>query len=72
MYTTHVTVDTAGAATIRISNVGHHLTVQPFTVLGWEVDDLDREVDKLVERGVQFLKVPDLAQNERAIWTAPE
>jgi predicted enzyme related to lactoylglutathione lyase len=65
-------VVTAGAATIRITNVGHILTVQPFTVLGWEVDDLDREIDQLVERGVEFLRVSDLAQDQRAVWTAPD
>ena len=58
--------------TIRITNVGNDLAVQPFTVLGWDVDDLNREVDVLLERGVQFLKVPDLPQDERAVWTAPD
>ena len=65
-------VVTTRNATLRITNVGHNLTAQPFTVLGWEVDDLDQEVDQLVERGVQFLKVPNLPQDERAVWTAPD
>jgi predicted enzyme related to lactoylglutathione lyase len=65
-------VVTASSGTIRITNVGHNLTVQPFTVIGWEVDDLDQEVDLLVERGVQFLTVPNLPQDERAVWTAPD
>lgn len=60
------------SVTIRITNVGPNLGVQPFTVLGWRVDDLDHEVDQLVERGVQFLKVPGLVQDERAVWTAPD
>ena len=62
----------AGAGTIRITNVGPDLRVQPFTVLGWEVDDLDREVDRLVARGVEFVMVPGLPQDERAVWTAPD
>jgi catechol 2,3-dioxygenase-like lactoylglutathione lyase family enzyme len=65
-------VVTASGGSIRITNVGHNHTVQPFTVLGWEVDDLAREIDQLVARGVQFLNVPDLAQDDRAVWTAPD
>jgi catechol 2,3-dioxygenase-like lactoylglutathione lyase family enzyme len=66
-----VVVGTA-AGTLRITNVGPHLAAQPFTVLGWQVADLDREVDLLVEHGVQFLEVPGLPQDERAVWTAPD
>ena len=62
----------AGAGTIRITNVGPDLRVQPFTVLGWQVDDITQEVDHLIKRGVEFLKVPDLPQDERAVWTAPD
>jgi catechol 2,3-dioxygenase-like lactoylglutathione lyase family enzyme len=62
----------AGAGTIRITNVGRDLRVQPFTVLGWEVDDIDQVVDRLVKRGVEFLTVPGLPQDERAVWTAPD
>jgi len=62
----------AGAGTIRITNVGRDLRVQPFTVLGWEVDDIEQEVDRLVKRGVEFLTVPGLPQDERAVWTAPD
>jgi catechol 2,3-dioxygenase-like lactoylglutathione lyase family enzyme len=65
-------VVTGRNGTIRITNVGPTLSVQPFTVLGWAVDDLDGEIDQLRERGVQFLRVPDLPQDERAVWTAPD
>ena len=44
---------------------------QPFTVLGWEVSDIDQAVSNLRGRGVAFEQygLPD--QDERGIWTAP-
>ncbi|WP_062528964.1 VOC family protein [Demequina rhizosphaerae] len=42
---------------------------QPFTVLGWEVEDLDAEVARLALAGVRFESF-GLAE-EGAAWTAP-
>jgi hypothetical protein len=61
----------AGRLTIRVTNVGHELTVQPFTVLGWEVDDVRAEIAGLVDRGVEFLRVGGLEQDDAGVWTAP-
>ena len=47
----------AGPVPIRVTNVGDAFNVQPFTVLGWEVGDIQAEVTELVERGVGFLRV---------------
>ena len=66
-----VVVD-GGGLTIRVTNVGHEFTVQPFTVLGWEVDDIRAEIAGLVERGVEFLRVGAVAQDEAGVWTAPD
>ena len=42
-----------------------------YTALGWEVDDIQREVDALSKRGVTFARYEGLSQDERGIWTAP-
>jgi len=43
---------------------------QPFTVLGWQVADIDATVEGLTAAGVMFNKYPWM-QGEGAIWTAP-
>ena len=56
---------------IRIVHVGEQFNVQPFTILGWHVDDVRRAVADLTARGVQFLRVDGLDQDDAGIWTAP-
>ena len=60
----------AGASQLRITAVGE---VHPasHTVLGWQVDDIDRTVDELVDKGVQFTRYDGMEQDNRGIWTAP-
>ena len=65
-----VAVQTAGM-TVRVTNVGADLHVQPFTVLGWEVSDVHAEVADLSSRGVTFLRVDGIEQDEAGVWTAP-
>ncbi len=60
----------SGDTTIRVQKV-RELQPQPFTVLGWIVDDIAAEVDELTRRGVTFLRVPGLQQDARGIWTPP-
>ena len=62
----------AGRLTIRVTYVGPEFTVQPFTVLGWEVSDIQADMVKLVERGVTFLRVRAVEQDEAGVWTAPD
>ena len=45
----------AGETTVRITLVPEVLAA-PYTVLGWEVDDLAEAVDALAARGVSFLR----------------
>ena len=59
-----------GDAMVRITAVGSP-TVAPYTVLGWEVDDIAATIDELVGRGLAFLRVDGLDQDERGVWTAP-
>jgi catechol 2,3-dioxygenase-like lactoylglutathione lyase family enzyme len=62
----------AGPLTIRVTNVGQELHVQPFTVLGWKVGDIQAEMTSLAERGVEFLRVDTVEQDEAGVWTAPD
>lgn len=61
----------SGGMTVRITNVGPELRPQPFTVLGWEVDDIRSEIAGLVSRGVEFLRFDGMDQDEAGIWTTP-
>jgi catechol 2,3-dioxygenase-like lactoylglutathione lyase family enzyme len=60
----------AGKSMIRIVKVPT-FTALPSTVLGWQVDDVEKIVDWLVKRGVVFDKYPFVQDKERGIWTAP-
>ena len=57
-------------AELRIQKV-EHLTPQPFTVLGWQVRDIEEVIAALTARGVTFEHYPGLAQDARGIWQAP-
>jgi catechol 2,3-dioxygenase-like lactoylglutathione lyase family enzyme len=61
----------AGGTTVRVTNVGPDLHVQPFTVLGWQVTDVHAEIAELTARGVSFLRVPGVEQDEARVWVAP-
>jgi catechol 2,3-dioxygenase-like lactoylglutathione lyase family enzyme len=54
----------AAGILVRLTYVGDQLRPQPFTVFGWEVSDL-------VGKGVEFLRVDGLEQDETGVWTAP-
>lgn len=44
---------------------------QQFTILGWEVSDIEKFVSGLQEKGVNFERYGLPGQDERGIWTAP-
>ena len=64
-----VVVDGQGA-TLRITLVAAKAPAE-YTVLGWDVPDLDAAVDDLRARGVTFTDYPQLEQDEHAAWRAP-
>lgn len=43
----------------------------PFTILGWEVTDIQKTVSGLRQQGVVFEKYGFLKQDELGIWSAP-
>jgi hypothetical protein len=54
-----------------VTSVPEH-TPLPFTVLGWEVDDVVGIVEQLVKARVEFIRYPGLNENDpHGIWTAP-
>jgi len=55
---------------IRIAKV-KDLKPQQFTILGWEVDDIEKFVSGLSEKGVEFMRFGFPGQGERGIWSAP-
>ena len=55
---------------LRITTV-QKLTPQPFTVLGWDVDNLPSVMKSLVQKGVKFERYNFIEQDVVGIWTAP-
>jgi catechol 2,3-dioxygenase-like lactoylglutathione lyase family enzyme len=64
-----VVLDAAGT-TVRLTLV-EELVPQPFTVLGWLVEDLEGVVAALVGAGVRPLRYDGMAQDAAGVWTAP-
>ncbi len=60
----------AGETMIRIAKV-KDLTPPPFTVLGWEVSNIEEVVAWLQQRGVILEKYAWVPDKELGIWTAP-
>jgi catechol 2,3-dioxygenase-like lactoylglutathione lyase family enzyme len=60
-----------GGTPVRVVKVGEEFHVQPFTVFGWRVADLDAEIAALAGRGVGFLRVDGMEQDAAGAWRAP-
>jgi catechol 2,3-dioxygenase-like lactoylglutathione lyase family enzyme len=60
----------ANGITIRVTKLREH-TPLPYTILGWEVSDIERTVSELTERGVKFERYGFFEQDPLGIWTAP-
>jgi catechol 2,3-dioxygenase-like lactoylglutathione lyase family enzyme len=58
-----------GGTMLRIQKV-RDWTPPPFTVFGWAVRDIVDAVDELAARGVEFVRVGGIPQDERGIWRA--
>ena len=55
---------------LRVTKIDH-FTPQPFTILGWEVQDIRKAASELEAKGVRFERYGMNGQDERGIWTAP-
>jgi catechol 2,3-dioxygenase-like lactoylglutathione lyase family enzyme len=60
----------ANGTMLRIVRVGD-FAPQPFTILGWEVTDIEATVTAMTGKGVQFSRYGFLEQSANGVWTAP-
>jgi catechol 2,3-dioxygenase-like lactoylglutathione lyase family enzyme len=60
----------SGATMIRIAKV-EDFAPAPYTVLGWEVKNIESVVRQLKARGVTFEKYLFIQDQELGIWSAP-
>lgn len=60
----------AGKSMIRIAKAGKFTPAQ-YTVMGWEVTDIEAVVKWLTGRGVSFEKYPFVQDQKSGIWTTP-
>jgi catechol 2,3-dioxygenase-like lactoylglutathione lyase family enzyme len=68
--TPYALVVEANGTMLRITPVPE-LTVQPFTIAGWDVVDVAATVRGLAERGVVCARYDGMVQDELGIWTTP-
>ncbi len=61
----------ADGTMLRVQKV-KDFTPQPFTALGWQVNDIASSIDRLSEKGVVFARYAWMEQDERGIWTTPD
>jgi catechol 2,3-dioxygenase-like lactoylglutathione lyase family enzyme len=60
----------ANGIMVRVSQAPQFTPAQ-FTILGWEVTDIEKMVAELREKGVQFERYGFIEQDDLGIWTAP-
>jgi predicted enzyme related to lactoylglutathione lyase len=65
-----VTMEAAGGIRLRLTRIENHKPVQ-FTILGWEVADIEKAVSDFEARGVLFAKFGLPGQDARGIWVSP-
>jgi predicted enzyme related to lactoylglutathione lyase len=61
----------ANGTMVRIARVGE-FTPAPFTILGWQVDDIHQAIAEMTSRGLQFTRYSFLKQSEDGVWAAPD
>jgi catechol 2,3-dioxygenase-like lactoylglutathione lyase family enzyme len=60
----------ANGTTLRVTSVPE-LNPHPFTVLGWDVEDISSVINMLNGFGVHCEKYAFLEQDQLGVWTAP-
>lgn len=61
----------AGGTPLRVTRAPSFRPL-PFTVVGWEVDDIEKTVRVLSAAGVVFERFDALEQDEMGIWVGPD
>lgn len=65
------TVMDANGIMVRVGTVPTDFKPAPFTILGWQVADIEKMAAALQSKGVQFERFGFFKQDELGIWTAP-
>jgi predicted enzyme related to lactoylglutathione lyase len=65
-----VVVVSANGAMLRLTHV-LDFQPQPFSIVGWEVKDIEATIDALVARDVTFMRYDGMRQDARGIWETP-
>src|SRR5579862_9508428 len=65
------TVMDANGIMLRVGSVPVDFKPAPFTILGWQVTDIEKIVGALHSTGVHFERFGFFEQDELGIWTAP-
>lgn len=60
----------ANATMLRVQKVQEHIPPN-YTILGWDVGDIQTEIKELMERGVKCEQYEWLEQDELGVWMAP-
>jgi catechol 2,3-dioxygenase-like lactoylglutathione lyase family enzyme len=60
----------ANGTMIRIVSVGDFAPF-PFTILGWQVEDIHQVVARMTDKGVMFARYSFLEQGTDGVWDAP-
>jgi catechol 2,3-dioxygenase-like lactoylglutathione lyase family enzyme len=60
----------ANGTMLRVTPVPE-FAVQPFTIAGWQVADIDTTVRALAGRGVEFSRYEGIDQDELGVWVTP-
>jgi catechol 2,3-dioxygenase-like lactoylglutathione lyase family enzyme len=55
---------------LRVAIVAE-ISVAPYTVLGWQVADIDATVRGLAAKAIKFERYPWMEQDDFGIWSAP-
>ena len=59
-----------GSTMLRVTRADE-VVPAPYTVLGWDVADIEHEARELGERGVIFHRYDGMDQDDLGVWTAP-
>jgi len=60
----------ANGTTLRVIAV-EQITAAPYTVLGWNVVDIEASIRELMNRGVVFEHIEGVEQDELGVWRSP-
>jgi catechol 2,3-dioxygenase-like lactoylglutathione lyase family enzyme len=59
----------ANGIMVRVAKA--EFTPAPFTILGWQVSEIEKMVAALRDKGVRFERFSFFVQDDLGIWTAP-